>query len=374
MAGIYIHIPFCKQNCTYCDFLFRKRFTSYRNKMIKAIVTELKKRAKELQTDTIETIYFGGGTPSILIKEELETILKTIQTHYTVGKNPEITLEANPDDISENAVLDWKNAGVNRLSIGLQSFHSESLKWMNRAHTITQSLQCIPIAQNNGINNISIDLIYGLPNISNEEWEKDIKKALELHVQHISAYCLTIEEKTVLAKWVKNKTIYPASNEEQNKQFQSLQNELKNAGFEHYEISNFARKGYISKHNSNYWKGEKYIGIGPSAHSYSITNRSWNIANNTKYINGIEQNNPYYETEKLNSKEQFNEAILIGLRTMWGVNIENLNKILRLTNEFQNKTQEFINQKWMIKKENNLILTEEGKSWADKIASDLFVS
>ena len=374
MAGIYIHIPFCKQKCTYCDFHFSTTFTSYRNKMIQAIGTELKKRAKELQTDTIETIYFGGGTPSILIKEELETILKTIQTHYTVGKNPEITLEANPDDISENAVLDWKNAGVNRLSIGLQSFHSESLKWMNRAHTITQSLQCIPIAQNNGINNISIDLIYGLPNISNEEWEKDIKKALELHVQHISAYCLTIEEKTVLAKWVKNKTIYPASNEEQNKQFQSLQNELKNAGFEHYEISNFARKGYISKHNSNYWKGEKYIGIGPSAHSYSITNRSWNIANNTKYINGIEQNNPYYETEKLNSKEQFNEAILIGLRTMWGVNIENLNKILRLTNEFQNKTQEFINQKWMIKKENNLILTEEGKSWADKIASDLFVS
>jgi oxygen-independent coproporphyrinogen-3 oxidase len=342
--------------------------------MIQAICTEIQNRKNELANETIETIYFGGGTPSILEKEEIASILTHIQTHYTLATSLEITLEANPDDISENSVSAWFNLGINRLSIGLQSFHDESLQWMNRAHTVAQSLQCIPIAQQNGISNISIDLIYGLPNISNEVWEKDLQKAIELGVQHISAYCLTIEEKTVLAKWVKNNKIIPASNDEQNKQFQSLQEKLKQTGFMHYEISNFALPGFISKHNSNYWKGKKYIGIGPSAHSYSITDRSWNIANNTKYIQGIENNTPNFERETLSNKDQFNEAILIGLRTMWGVNLEKLNEILRLSDEFTNKMQEFIDKKWMYQIENHLVLTEEGKSWADKIASDLFVS
>lgn len=342
--------------------------------MIQAICTEIQNRKSELANETIETIYFGGGTPSILEKEEIASILTSIQTHYTLTSSIEITLEANPDDISKNSVSAWLNLGINRLSIGLQSFHDESLQWMNRAHTVAQSLQCIPIAQQNGISNISIDLIYGLPNISNEVWEKDLQKAIELGVQHISAYCLTIEEKTVLAKWVKNNKIIPASNEEQNEQFQRLQDKLKQAGFMHYEISNFALPGFISKHNSNYWKGKKYIGIGPSAHSFSITDRSWNIANNTKYIQGIENNTPNFERETLSKKDQFNEAILIGLRTMWGVNLEKLNEILRLSDDFTNKMQECIDKKWMLQIENHLVLTEEGKSWADKIASDLFVS
>jgi len=330
MAGIYIHIPFCKQKCTYCDFHFSTTFESYRERMIQCMVDELIHRKESIQNEIIETVYFGGGTPSLLTENELKNILETIYKHFSVNDSVEITLEANPDDIDLEKVKSWVKCGINRLSIGLQSFNPSVMQWMNRAHTFEQSKACIPIAQQAGIKNISIDLIYGLPDLTIPEWEQEIETALQLGVQHISAYCLTIEEKTVLASWVKSKKINAPSNENQALQFEVLQRKLKNAGFEHYEISNFGLPNFYSKHNSSYWKGETYLGIGPSAHSFDGKYRSWNIANNSQYIKGIESDEPAYDFELLTPENRFNELLLVGLRTQWGVDLQQLSYILPL--------------------------------------------
>ena len=373
MAGIYIHIPFCKQACTYCDFHFSTTFEKYRDAMVNAICTELIARKESLDGQVIDTIYFGGGTPSLLTLEELQSILDTINTHFEVHTEAEITLEANPDDIDTTKAQEWVRAGVNRLSIGLQSFHAESLEWMNRAHTVDQSLECIKIAQNAGIQNISIDLIYGLPNMDNEVWVKEIQTALQLGVQHISAYCLTVEPNTVLSSLVKKEKIQPASNELQNEHFTILQKELLTAGFEHYEISNFALPNFISKHNSSYWKGAIYLGVGPSAHSYDGKYRSWNVANNQRYIQGIENNQPAFDFELLTKENQFNELLLTGLRAKWGVSLVQLAAILPLDKSFLQQLENLEKKGWVVCNENTVYLTQEGKSWADKIAQDLFV-
>ncbi len=373
MAGIYIHIPFCKKACTYCDFHFSTTFEKYRTEMVQSICSELIFRKDTLQNQIVETIYFGGGTPSLLTEEELTQILSTIHQNFNVQIGAEVTLEANPDDVLKDKVQVWVKAGVNRLSIGLQSFHSESLQWMNRAHTVEQSLACIGIAQAAGIKNVSIDLIYGLPNMSNEVWREEIRTALKLRVQHISAYCLTIEPNTVLSSWVKKEKIQPASNELQHEHFTILQEELVNEGFEHYEISNFALPNYISKHNSSYWKGAHYLGVGPSAHSYDGKYRSWNISNNQRYIKGISCKQPEYDFELLTKENHFNEALLTGLRTKWGVNIAVLETILPLHQEFYQQIETLENKGWAELLEGVLYLTNEGKSWADKIAQDLFV-
>lgn len=373
MAGIYIHIPFCKKACTYCDFHFSTTFEKYREAMVRAICKEIVLRKLTLVDHVVETIYFGGGTPSLLTSEELQSILATIHAHFEVHSEVEITLEANPDDIDTPKVKAWVSVGVNRLSIGLQSFHAESLEWMNRAHTVAQSIACITIAQQAGISNISIDLIYGLPNMDNEVWGKEIQTALQLGVQHISAYCLTVEPNTVLASWVKKEKIQPVSNEFQNEQFTILQKELLTAGFEHYEISNFALPNFISKHNSSYWKGAMYLGIGPSAHSYDGKYRSWNIANNQRYIQGIVDNQPVFDFELLTKENQFNELILTGLRTKWGVSLEQLNAILPIDKSFLQQMDIFLQKGWMEHIDQTIFLTQEGKSWADKIAQDLFV-
>lgn len=373
MAGIYIHIPFCKQKCSYCDFHFSTTFQSYRERMIQCMVKELQTRKESIQNEPIQTIYFGGGTPSLLTENELTDILKTIYSHFSVVDFPEITLEANPDDIYKEQVEMWVQSGINRLSIGLQSFNPSVMKWMNRAHTVEQSKECIPIAQKAGIKNISIDLIYGLPDLTLSEWEIEIDTALQLGVQHISAYCLTIEEKTALASWVKSKKINAPSNENQALQFELLQNKLKQAGFDHYEISNFGLPDFYSKHNSSYWKGELYLGIGPSAHSFDGKYRSWNIANNTLYMKGIEGNQPDYDFEFLTPENRFNELLLVGLRTRWGVDLHQLSLILPLSEAFQTTLSEFIKKGWISQNETHIYLTDDGKSWADKIAEDLFV-
>ena len=373
MAGIYIHIPFCKKACTYCDFHFSTTFEKYREAMVRAICTEISTRKKKLDGQVVETIYFGGGTPSLLTLEELQSILDTIHENFEVHTDVEITLEANPDDINPSKVQEWVSAGVNRLSIGLQSFHAESLEWMNRAHTVAQSVACIPIAQQAGIQNISIDLIYGLPNMDNEVWVKEIQTALQLGVQHISAYCLTVEPNTVLSSWVKKEKIKPASNELQNEHFTILQKKLFTAGFEHYEISNFALPNFISKHNSSYWKGAIYLGVGPSAHSYDGKYRSWNVANNQRYIQGIENNQPEFDFELLTNENQFNELLLTGLRTKWGVDLEHLGAIIPLGKSFYAQLEALKQQGWIEIQKDTLFLTKEGKSWADKIAQDLFV-
>lgn len=373
MAGIYIHIPFCKQKCTYCDFHFSTSYQSYYYSMIACLQKELIARKDELENQVIETIYFGGGTPSLLNVAELEKLIQTVNEEYNCAENLECTLEANPDDIILQEVEAWKSAGINRLSIGIQSFDPEDLLWMNRAHSADEGLNCIRLAQQAGIENISLDLIYGLPNMDNDRWMKQINQAIELNVTHISAYCLTVEEKTALHQLVKKKQIQPASNEQQSEQFELLISALKNAGFEHYEISNFAKPGFISKHNSNYWKGIHYLGIGPSAHSFDGNSRSWNIANNQQYIRLINASEIVFEKEILSLKDQFNELLLIGLRTSWGVDMTALQEKLTFSEEFKRNLSDFQSKDWLKIVDNQIILTDEGKHWADFIAQELFV-
>jgi oxygen-independent coproporphyrinogen III oxidase len=317
MSGIYIHIPFCKQQCSYCDFHFSTTFDTYRQEMIDVICKELVVRKNE---DRIATIYFGGGTPSILFASELELILTTIRTNYTVEQEVEITLECNPDDCSEQRFDEWRKLGINRLSIGIQSFDETQLKWMNRAHSSIQSREAVKLAHEKGFRNITIDLIYGLPNLTSEEWFNQLREVLQFPIQHISAYCLTVEEKTPLAKWVKDKKIIPADNETQGEQFELLVQTLAKAGFEQYEISNFCRNENYSKHNSAYWLGNKFIGVGPSAHGFDGESRYWNVASNQVYIREMKKTQLPQTIEKLSLFDQFNELILLGLRTKWGVN------------------------------------------------------
>jgi oxygen-independent coproporphyrinogen-3 oxidase len=373
MAGIYIHIPFCKQKCSYCDFHFSTTYHTYKNEMINCLTKEIELQIPYLKNQTIETIYFGGGTPSLLSFSELNSILKAIRLNYSVDSSAEITLEANPDDINRESLNEWKSAGINRLSIGLQSFRKEDLIWMNRAHSSQEALNCVKLAKEAGFNNISVDLIYGLPNFTLDDWKKNIQTVISFGIQHVSAYCLTVEEKTVLSKWVEQKKIVPANEDDQSDQFETLLSELENAGIEQYEISNFSIPEFHSKHNSNYWKGKHYLGIGPSAHSFNGISRSWNVSNNKEYIKKIKEQGIWFETEKLSVKDQFNELILIGLRTSVGVNIEQLKLIQIPSGEFWNKIETMNKSGWMIVSSNSISLTKIGKLKADFIASELFL-
>jgi oxygen-independent coproporphyrinogen-3 oxidase len=372
MAGIYIHIPFCKQRCTYCDFHFSTSFTGYKDKMINSLGAELALRTEYLENDTINTVYFGGGTPSLLDFEEFQVLFNAIKAHFTLSPEAEFCLEANPDDINADSLLAWKKLGFNRLSIGLQSFRESDLKWMNRAHNSKEALACVPLAKSHGFDAISIDLIYGLPNLDLETWREQIKIAVGLGVEHISAYCLTVEEKTVLAKKVESGAIIPSNENEQSDQFNLLVEELSLSGFERYEISNFCRDKKYSKHNTAYWKGTPYLGIGPSAHSFDGNNRAFNIANNSKYIKEITSGNLPLTHDILAPKDRFNELLMTGLRTKWGVSIEQLKAHLPLGPEFLQKTDEFIEKGWVIRNDEHLFLQGEGWLMADYIAAELF--
>lgn len=373
MAGIYLHIPFCKQQCTYCDFHFSTTFEAYRNEMISSIGNELARRGDYLEQKPIKTIYFGGGTPSILKKEEIAELLETIHLHFEVDPTAEISLEANPDDISVDSLRDWKELGINRLSIGLQSFKAADLEWMNRAHTADESQNCVRLAQSEGFDNLTVDLIYGLPNLTMDEWRNHVQTVIDFGVSHISAYCLTVEERTVLHKMVAAGKIDSVSDDAQSEQFMVLLEMLEANGYAQYEISNFAKPGFESKHNGNYWKGEWYLGVGPSAHSFNGTSRRWNVANNRKYLKAIAEETEYSETEVLTPENQFNERILTGLRTTAGVDLKELALISKIPKAVINKITSFIESAWMRKEGSIISLTKEGRLRADYIASELFV-
>jgi oxygen-independent coproporphyrinogen-3 oxidase len=373
MAGIYIHIPFCKQKCTYCDFHFSTRFSSYRDEMLKSMLKEIELNKDFVGNESIETIYFGGGTPSLLTSKEIKDFIDSLKRYFQVSEFSEITLEANPDDISFEKALAWKKLGINRLSIGIQSFDEEDLTWMNRAHTAKESLECVKNAQKAGIDNISVDLIYGLPNMDTDRWRKQVHQAIQLDVKHISAYCLTVEDKTALNHLVQKGKLIPAHSDLQIEHFEILQDELKTVGFEQYEISNFAKPNFISKHNSSYWFGKKYLGIGPSAHSFDGKSRKWNISNNHIYIKEINKNGNYFENEQLTSKDRFNELILTGLRTKWGVSLNKLQELLPLNKEFKKSLNQFITENQIQKINDQIVLTDSGKNIADYIAQTLFI-
>ncbi len=372
MAGIYIHIPFCKKACHYCDFHFSTSL-KHKESMLLAIQNELKIRSQELSGQIIETIYFGGGTPSLLEISEIEAMLKIIAENYSVTITPEITLEANPDDLSEEKIIQLAKTKINRLSIGVQSFFEEDLQMMNRAHTALESEKCLSVATRY-FSNITIDLIYGVPGLTEERWKENLQKAFDLGIQHISSYALTVEEKTALASFIKNKTYPPLNEELALEHFNILVEETGKNGFDHYETSNFGKPHYYSKHNTSYWKGVAYIGVGPSAHSFSKTHRSWNIANNIKYIKGLEKGELVLETEELSVTDRYNEYVMTGLRTVFGVSI---NKIQEdFGDEYKEyllkEIEPFIKDKTLFLKNRILKTTHKGKFLADGIAAELF--
>ncbi len=339
--------------------------------MIETIGKEIALRKEELKHVTIASIYFGGGTPSILNTQELNFLLQKIHANFDVDSSAEITLEANPDDISAQQLAMWKDVGINRLSIGLQSFKSSDLNWMNRAHTVEEALSCVQLAKKSGFNAISVDLIYGLPDLTMEEWKHHIDEVIAMDVQHISAYCLTVEEKTALNKLVNEKKIVPAGEDAQSEQFLELSHRLKKAGFLHYEISNFGKSGFEAVHNSNYWKGVSYMGVGPSAHSFNGSKRRWNISNNSKYLKQF-ASNAYFEEELLTLKDQWNEIIMTGLRTTSGVAIEQLTALFPLDEAFHQSLLSFQKDGMIEFLNNHLSLTDKGRLQADYIASEFF--
>lgn len=330
-------------------------------------------RSDDLQNDSISSVYFGGGTPSLLTYDELTTILNVVHDNYQITNDVEITLEANPDDVTPKRVSEWKAAGITRFSLGVQSFRNEDLEWMNRAHNAYEAVHSIELIKNGGFDNFSVDLIYGSPNLSDEAWQFQLEKLIALGVPHISAYCLTIEDRTVLSHKTKKGDFHPATDDEQAKQFLRLMEITSEAGFEHYEISNFARPGFRSKHNSSYWQSKPYVGIGPSAHSFDGKRRSWNVSNNMLYMKGIEEGKRNFEVEELTSKDRFNELLLTGLRTIEGVSIRQLNEIAGIPESFWMELDKFSDNNWIETSEERLILTKEGRLRADHIAASLFL-
>ena len=372
MSGIYIHIPFCKQACHYCDFHFSTSLKK-KSELVSALQNELVLRKNELPNEPIKTIYFGGGTPSLLNLEELTAIFKTIYTEFTIAENPEITLEANPDDLSEEKINELANSKINRLSIGVQSFFEEDLKLMNRAHNAEEALNSIKLARSK-FDNISVDLIYGIPGMSNERWQKNIQILLDLDIPHISSYSLTVEPNTALQKFIEKGKIKPVDDAAAAQHFETLRTVLKNAGFEHYEFSNYGKPGYFSQNNTAYWLGKPYLGIGPSAHSYDGNSRKWNIANNTLYIKAIEWSELPLEVEELSITDRYNEYIMTRLRTYFGVDlVEVESKFGKEYLEYLKEQSVVLFEKEFLRIENNVMhITEKGTFLSDGIAADLF--
>jgi oxygen-independent coproporphyrinogen-3 oxidase len=373
MSGIYIHIPFCKQACHYCDFHFSTNLKK-KDEMVLALAKEIEMRKSEFQDEIVETIYFGGGTPSILQITDLRFLIDSVYKNYKVVENPEITVEANPDDLTENRIVELSKNKVNRLSIGIQSFFEDDLQLMNRAHNVEEAKKCLEIATQY-FNNISIDLIYGVPEMSNEKWLQNIETALSFGVPHISSYALTVEPKTALHSFIQKGIIPPPDDEVAQEHFQILVDKLSENGFIHYELSNFGKENYFSKNNSSYWLGKKYIGIGPSAHSYDGKNRGWNVSNNSLYIKSIQENKLPIEIETLTKTDRYNEYIMTGLRTIWGVSLA------RIEQEFGKNYLDYLNQQaakfiedhLLFIDDNILRTTKKGKFLSDGIACDLFL-
>ncbi|MEL0644065.1 radical SAM family heme chaperone HemW [Olleya sp. Ti.3.14] len=372
MSGIYIHIPFCKQACHYCDFHFSTSMKK-KDQLIFALAKEMELRKDEFKNITVETIYFGGGTPSVLSADELQYLIDSVYLNYKVTDNPEVTLEANPDDLNKEVIIKLSKSPINRLSIGIQSFYEKDLKLMNRAHNAQEAKRCLQLATQY-FDNISLDLIYGIPNSTNAEWLDNIQTALSFGVPHISSYALTVEPKTALASFIAKGIIDNVDDDLAHEQFHILIEQLEQAGFDHYELSNFGKKGFYSKNNSAYWLGKPYLGIGPSAHSFNGDQRAWNVKNNAIYISKINLNQLPLEVETLTVNDKYNEYVMTGLRTIWGVSLDKIEKqfgesfleyLLQHANQYINKQMLYI-------EDNNLKTTKTGKFLSDGIASDLF--
>lgn len=373
MSGIYIHIPFCKQACHYCDFHFSTSLAKS-EAMVMALAKEIAMRKGEHHGEVVETIYFGGGTPSILDEKSLQFLIDQVRRHFAVTEDAEITLEANPDDLNKSRIMALSKSSINRLSIGVQSFFEEDLQLMNRAHNAEEARKCLQLATQY-FDNISVDLIYGIPGLSHNRWRENIQTILDLGIPHISSYALTVEHKTVLEKMIQKGTIPALDDGLAHEQFLMLVDTLEAHGFVHYELSNFGKPNYFSRNNSAYWLGKKYLGIGPSAHSYNGEVRSWNLANNALYLKSLDQDKLPNEIETLSLTDRYNEYIMTGLRTVWGVSST------RIEAEFGKEylaymlenAQPFLEQKQLILEQNILKTTKKGKFFCDGIASSLFM-
>ncbi|WP_029331896.1 radical SAM family heme chaperone HemW [Gillisia marina] len=372
MSSLYIHIPFCKQACHYCDFHFS---TSIRKKgeLVNMLCEEIRLRKNELPGKQLDTIYFGGGTPSLLSSEELKLIFDAISVNFELREDVEITLEANPDDLTLENLKTFKDAGINRLSIGVQSFFEEDLQLMNRAHNAKEALESIQMAKQ-FFENISIDLIYGIPGMSKERWKANIQTALSLELPHFSCYALTIEPNTALKKMIEKGKVKPVDDEAARAHFDILTTILKEEGFVHYEFSNYGKPGYFSENNTAYWFGKPYLGIGPSAHSFDGKYRKWNISNNTLYIKSIEKGELSLEQEELSVTDRYNEYVMTRLRTMWGIDIDEVEERFGITykTHLLNEASKEIELGLLVLNEEILTATQKGKFLSDGIASNLF--
>lgn len=374
MAGIYIHIPFCKKACHYCDFHFSTSL-QYKQEILEAIGKEIKLQKNYLGQQIINTIYIGGGTPSVLSGSDLSRIIASIQENFNLAPEAEITIEANPDDLNNQKIKEIKQTAINRFSIGVQSFFDDDLKWMNRAHQATEAEAAIKRAQDNGFTNINIDLIYGFPLLSQQKWETNLQKAIDYQVPHISAYALTVEPKTALAAFINTQKQVPINDEQSTKHFLISMDTLCQAGYKHYEISNFSLPGMQSRHNTNYWKGVHYLGIGPSAHSYNGHSRQWNLANNVGYLSALAKHQIPSTIEQLTTENLINEFIMINLRTHWGINLDTIGATFgtHVTQHILNQAQAPMDKGLVQIKNNTITLSRTGKLYADGIAADLFV-
>ncbi|MBK8225920.1 MAG: radical SAM family heme chaperone HemW [Flavobacteriales bacterium] len=369
MAGLYIHIPFCKRACTYCDFHFS---TSGKGQeaLLDAMEKELLFRSQELGDAPVGTIYFGGGTPSLLEPARIASFIQLAHDLVRVQRDAEVTLEANPDDITPERLEQWKSMGIRRLSLGTQSFREDRLRWMGRAHNAGQALKSIALIAKAGFASWTIDLIYGLPGMTLEEWDEQLTIALDHGMPHLSAYCLTVEAKTALAHQVKKAMVTMPGDADQSAQFDRLMERMEAAGLEHYEISNFGLPGHRSRHNSSYWEGVPYLGVGPSAHSFDGSKRRWNVANNARYQKAVQQGEPYWEEETLNPAQRTNERLLTGLRTSRGVELARLE--LDVLGHQRKAVERWMATGHLEHRDGRLVLTRAGRLFADRIASDLF--
>jgi oxygen-independent coproporphyrinogen-3 oxidase len=373
VAGIYLHIPFCRQACTYCNFHFSTSLR-YKSELVAALCKEIELQKAYLGNAPISTIYFGGGTPSLLTIDEINTLLHHLHRHFCIAADAEITLEANPDNMSMGILKSWQQAGINRLSIGIQSFFEDELRWMNRAHNSDQAHRCIEETLAAGFSNFSIDLIYGSPLLNDEMWHQNVETALQYGVPHLSCYALTVEEKTPLHKHIGLKKSPDVDSNKQARQFLQLMQWLREAGYVHYEVSNFAKPSFRSKHNSAYWQGVPYLGLGPSAHSYNGAARQWNIANNQQYIQAIQSGVVPAEAETLTDTQKLNEYLMIRLRTREGVNLKHVEQAwgFEKVSAILKQAEPYLQGKQLHQCENCLQLTHEGMLLADGIAAHLF--
>lgn len=370
MSGLYFHIPFCRKACTYCDFHFSTSL-KLRDAMLDAMRRELDERVEENDAE-VGTIYFGGGTPSLLSPEEITAFIDRTKHRFRVEPNAEVTLEANPDDISKERLAAWKEIGITRISLGTQSFRDERLRFMGRAHDSAQALKSIDLIAKAGFASWTIDLIYGLPQMTLAEWDEQLTIALDHGMPHLSAYCLTLEPRTALAHQVAKGLVHMPADDDQSAQFDLLMERMEGAGLDHYEISNFGKPGHWSRHNNSYWEGVPYLGIGPSAHSFNGRERRWNVSNNAKYIAALSKGEPYSEKEVLTAAQRTNEALLTGLRTSAGVPIARLE--VDAIGRNSSAVERYVSSGHLLLVDGRLVLTKAGRHFADRIAADLFVS